>query len=477
MSRRSFVALLNKAPPGFLITCLLASFILSVLYTRGWFQEDVLDTFTCAGQAILNGADPYRTEPLRTCELQKSGGTRFNNSGAVEPAPLPAYALVPFELLSIVSKKLAHAIFPALLLTAVILTCLAIAKLTSFSFPGLMLIFIPTTYLNTVYGENTLFAVAGVALAGLALARKRYTLAALAVACSMVQPHIGLASCVALFLWVPETRRTLTVCAVVAAVLSIATIGVERNVEYFRDVLPGQALAEVYADDQYSLTRMLFWFGFSPASAIRLGTISYVIMAVFGIWLSKKLSDVLKAPEFMALLPPVAVLLGGTFVHDIQMSLAIPCAIILAHHSEARKWMSWFAIPLIATILGHHWRWFFYLAPFLAAAFIARRSRSRTVVTSWCAAGAIVIGVLFSSSFFRQPPSPAATPMPTELLDGGRIASDAWGAYLRSGDTPPGASVVEWIERIPNWLGLICILIVATGQLCRRKQIAHGSKI
>jgi len=59
------------------------------------------------------------------------------------------------------------------------------AKLTNFSFIGLMLLFIPTAYLNIFYGENTLFAVAAIALAGLALARRRYTFAALAVSAAL----------------------------------------------------------------------------------------------------------------------------------------------------------------------------------------------------------------------------------------------------------------------------------------------------
>lgn len=463
------MAVLGRAPRGFLITCLLAFLMLGILYAKGWFQQDILDTFTCAGQAILSGADPYRTEPLRTCETLRSGGTRFNGSGAVEPAPLPAYALVPFAVLSTLPRRLEHLIFPALLLIAALLSCLVIAKLTSFSFPGLVLIFAPTIFLNIVYGENTLFALAGVALAGFALVRKRYMLAALAVSCSMVQPHIGLPACVALFLWVAETRRTLILCALTAAVLSWAAIGVERNIEYFRDVLSGQARAEVFADDQYSLTRMLFWLGFTPGSAIRLGMISYGAMAIVGIWLSKKLADVLKAPEFAALLPPTAVLLGGTFVHDVQMSLALPCAIVLAYHTKARQWIGWLAIPLIATVLDHNWRWFFYLPPFLAAFFFARGSWSRVVVSSWCAAGAIVVSVLLAGAFLSHPVS-GGTPIPRALLDGGRIASNAWGAYLRSGDAPPGSSLMEWIQRIPAWLGLICVLLLATAQLSPRHE-------
>ncbi|MBC5808740.1 MAG: DUF2029 domain-containing protein [Candidatus Eremiobacteraeota bacterium] len=456
-------------PRGFYWSCLLAFVLVGAFYARGAFRESILDTFTCAGQVVLDGADPYRTEPLRTCERERSDSKRSENGDAVEPAPLPGYALAPFALLSKLPRKVEHAVFPALLLGAVILACVAIAKLTTFSFPALLVVFAPTTFLNILYGENTLFAVAGIALAGLAVSRRQYVLAAVAASCSMVQPHIGLVSCLALFLWVPRTRRSLLLCGVLAAALSVAMLGVERNIEYFRLALPGQALSEVYADDQYSLTRMLFLLGVSPALAIQLGSVSYVVMAIFGVWLAKRVSDTLNAPEFIPLLPAAAVLLGGTFVHDVQMSLAIPCAVVLACRARTHKWLAWFALPLVAGLFDQPiWRpWLLRLAPFAAVPFLTKERWSRHLSASGAAA-AIAICALFVGSALRQPIA-APIPMPADLLDGRRIASDAWGAYLRSQDPPPSKSPEEWIQRVPTWLGLICILVVAAGQLKERR--------
>lgn len=452
-------------PRGFYWSCLLAFILIGALYARGAFRESILDTFTCAGQVVSQGFDPYRTEPLRTCELERSDAQRSENGDAVEPAPLPAYALAPFVLLSKLPRTVEHLVFPALLLAAVIVACLAIAELTTFSFPALLLVFAPSTFLNVLYGENTLFAVAGIALAGLAVSRRRYVLAGVAASCSMVQPHIGIAVCLALFLWVPETRRSLLVCAVAAAGLSIALIGVERNIEYFRLVLPGQALSEVYADDQYSLTRMLFFVGLPPSLALRLGTVSYAIMAVFGIWLAKRLSTVLNAPEFIPLLPAAAVLLGGTFLHDVQMNFAIPCAVVLSYRARPHKWLAWFGTPLVAGIFDQAiWRpWLLRLTPFAAVPLLTKERWRRHLFASGAAA-AIAICALFFGSALRQPTA-APTPMPADLLDGRRIASDAWGAYLRSQDPPTRNSPEEWIQRIPTWLGLVCILVVAAAQL------------
>ncbi|HEY6450482.1 MAG TPA: hypothetical protein VIX60_07375, partial [Candidatus Cybelea sp.] len=59
--------------------------------------------FYCAARVVSHAGDPYRTEPLRSCETS-IGSQRFfeKNPGVTIPAPLPAYAiatLVPLSLL------------------------------------------------------------------------------------------------------------------------------------------------------------------------------------------------------------------------------------------------------------------------------------------------------------------------------------------------------------------------------------------
>src|ERR1700688_3993719 len=56
--------------------------------------------FACAGAIVGTGGDPYRAEPVRTCEHRRGLlAGRSDLTLLAVPAPLPGYALAPFALL------------------------------------------------------------------------------------------------------------------------------------------------------------------------------------------------------------------------------------------------------------------------------------------------------------------------------------------------------------------------------------------
>src|ERR1700686_3270147 len=69
------------------------------------------NAFYCAGAALGQGADPYRAEPLGSCE--RGPRPAWLNRGIpnlAAPAPLPPYALAPFTTLARLPYEWAAAI-------------------------------------------------------------------------------------------------------------------------------------------------------------------------------------------------------------------------------------------------------------------------------------------------------------------------------------------------------------------------------
>ncbi len=73
--------------------------------SRLWLGRFDFRSFYCAARVLSTGADPYRYEPLRSCEAQL---TELPSNGVV-PAPLPPYAfavLLPLTKLSFARANL-----------------------------------------------------------------------------------------------------------------------------------------------------------------------------------------------------------------------------------------------------------------------------------------------------------------------------------------------------------------------------------
>ena len=74
--------------------------------------------FYCAGAALDAGADPYRAEPLRSCEVAAWEAFPAGYPEVAVPAPLPGYALTPFALLARLPYGVAAALWECALVAA-----------------------------------------------------------------------------------------------------------------------------------------------------------------------------------------------------------------------------------------------------------------------------------------------------------------------------------------------------------------------
>lgn len=83
---------------------------------------------------------------------------------------------------------------------------------------------------------------------------------------TLVEPHLGLPVCVAVFCWAPATRRAIAAGVVFLGILSLFTVGVHGSVGYLTKVLPLQARADIPAEAQYSFTWLAYALGMPDPS-------------------------------------------------------------------------------------------------------------------------------------------------------------------------------------------------------------------
>ena len=431
------------------------------------FEQADTTVWYCAGEAVNEHADPYRVEPLRSCEKRYEPSRQLP---WVEPAPLPGYALAAFSLLARLPFTLARTLWFYLLIAAIVLSGVLLARLTRLPVLLVMLCLgMADGYFNLFYGELPPLAVAVLVVAAALGASQRYVAAALVASIAMIEPHLGLPAALAMFAWWPGTRWTFIATAVGLATLSVAAIGVPGNIEYFTAVLPMHAASEIAAQDQYSLSRILHIIGFADAVALKAGSASYLIMTLLGVALARRLASAVASEALIVLLPPAMALLGGPFVHDIQMAAALPAAIILAGSTRPPLLLRTFALVALA-FPWHAWSLanlhsqIGLLEMGAVAAAVLIGARTRPVAIRTCAAVFSVAACVVIGSSIEMVPRVRVGP-PTTItraaISPTDLSSTNWAAYVsrdRDYSTPDARDV---LEKIPLWLGLIALTSMA----------------
>jgi hypothetical protein len=316
--------------------------------------DEAFVAFRCGGAAVLQRANPYLVEPMRGCEAR----ARVIPAGVVEPAPLPPVTLGFFAIFATLPYRAAALLWAVILLASYAIASLGLVRLAPRVPPlAVWLALAPSlVFLSGYYGETPPLAAAALVLAGLALRAERPAAAACAVTVATAfEPHVAGAAWLALGIGVPRARLPLALGLAIASGLSLLAVGPSTAVSYLTAVLPAHAASELPANDQYSLTSLLFAAGWPAGAALTAGLASYALMLGLGCVLAPGLARRATAPELMVFLPAAAVLLGGTFVHDLQMSLALPLVVIGVEAATApgtprfRTWLA-YATMLVGAI-------------------------------------------------------------------------------------------------------------------------------
>ena len=452
---------MRKTPAAALAVAVLCTLL--PLITQTWiagrtgFLMSDFQAFYCAARAVAHGEDPYRTEPLRSCEV--SGGLRLLYDAkhpVALPAPLPAYTLSALIPLAVLPFAPAAFIWAGLLCAAVIICIATLTQFARVTWPAAIAAFVLSLGVVSIpFGEIVPPALAAICAAAFFAWKERWRQAAVAAAISMIEPHLGLPLCVALTVWAPATRLPLGIAFAALGATALASLGLSTNLEYLTSVLPAHALSEVARDTQYSATSVLAALGVNDVTAVRLGSLWYLGMLLSGTLVAGTLARRTQNAAFLACVPPAFAVFGGAFVHISQIAAAIPATLLMLSYVRGTR-RNVIAVALL--LLSVPWIWADLpsvgLAPAFPIAYLAwttwaRSARAATIAA--VAAGVLLIGLVL---LYRETPARAVNVYASPTIDAG-LAEATWSAYARRQSTN---GLAVWAARIPTWSGLFILL-------------------
>lgn len=398
------------------------------------------NAFYCAADVLSLGHDPYRYEPLHSCETRNM---RAATPNAVVPAPLPPYAIAAFIPLARVPFPQASLAWWLLSLASTVVVIWAVVELTS----------LPLLLVGACIAGNLLLQcaangalapipIAALCAAAVAILRRRYTIAAILLGVSCIEPHVALPPLLAVFVLVPAMRIRLAVLAGALFAASLAASPV-LGVEYLGSVLPAHAASELGTEGQYGLTAMLHAAGLSDHVSLEIGSLQYVLFAIAGLWLARSLRRDVRGAVILA--PMACAVTGGTFVHATQIAGALPFALAIAAQADGPA--AWIGTGVLAI------PWQFAVedasAPFagivLAVVLLYRR-------VHWAAA--VVSGILLALVLWRlSAAAPVSAIAAIPAIRPSALAEVAWRAL--ASQYPPNA--VSWIGHGLTYFGLACV--------------------
>jgi hypothetical protein len=202
--------------------------------------------------------------------------------------------------------------------------------------------------LGLTWGQLPPIVIAALCLSAWFLQRSRWPAAAIAASFTMLVPHVGLPACAALLLWQPRTRLAFLAMAAAFAALSLIAVGPAGDVLYFTQVLPVQQISELGDPNQYSLTWLLHQFQVDDSTALHAGAVSYGVLLAFSVAIAGRVARAFGSEIPLVLFPPAAALLGGPYIHLLEIAAALPFALYAAGRAPAHRGIAWVAVALLA---------------------------------------------------------------------------------------------------------------------------------
>jgi hypothetical protein len=432
-------------------------------FQQGQLLSD-FGAFYCAGRLAGQGLDPYRQEPMYSCESEPASPLLARATGHVtDPAPLPPYALALFVPLSRLPLEQAALLWTTLLAAAWTAIAFVLRALTGYRWGALLAAIAFAAMMSLSLGQIAPLAIALICIAALLLERGRAPWAGIACAAATVEPHVALPVCAAIFIAAPRSRFSIIGGGLVLLALTML-FGFDRNVEYLRGALPAHALSDVADVGQYSLTVLVHAMGFPDALAERAGSIWYAIAAIAGIATACALKRRGYSAAAIALVPMAFAVFGGPYVHWNQVVGAIPAALLMLR-AQPRA-----AALQVAAIVGLAIPWLYvvgwgFLIP--GAAAIAGILAWQLLEPPLCNE-AVVVAATFCALLFVNHALAHTGPAPPFVANVPRDAwADlSWGAYVRS-RIPIGTGIYLWLH-LPTWAALAATIGVAVRAATRR---------
>ena len=143
---------------------------------------------------------------------------------------MPPYALAPFALLSRLPYPAAAGLWAVTLLFALGVSVAAMRRATALPWSALVAAFVlGDGYASIALGQIAPLAIAGLTLAAMFAGERRDAAAGWAAALSMLEPHVGLPACIALFVWRGGSRLPLALAGLTCVALSLLLVGPRRS--------------------------------------------------------------------------------------------------------------------------------------------------------------------------------------------------------------------------------------------------------
>jgi hypothetical protein len=410
----------------------------------------------CAGKALDEGADPYLTEPLRSCEHSVQP-FRADLINLTAPAPLPGFELVPFAALARLPYAAAAAIWIALSILAFAAIGFGLVELTRLPHRVVWpLILLPACF-AVFLGQLVIVAVAALAVSALALQKKRFLLAGLAACIAAIEPHVALAALLSLALFVPRTRPALVACGIVGIALSLWATGIHGNFEYFHNVLPSQTASEIANEEQYSVAFALHRFGLSDVAALGWANASYALALVLGIATTRLLVVRGAPPGLYVLLPVAFVVLAGPYAHIHHMFFVVPAAAIVFARVQPRNPYLALALVLLATPWGAFPE-LLPVVPLLASVTAVLSSELLTPRRGVAALAGLAAGAFVVLLALELVPRPNMSVALSHFISGDAFPEAAWKTYV---DLSFHSNVgVFAIAKIPTLAAVLTVVYV-----------------
>jgi hypothetical protein len=422
-----------------------------------WRQLYDFQDFYCAGAALDQRADPYRYEPLHRCEHRVNPSLLYRHDPQrAIPAPLPPYDFPPFMLVARLDFPIARTIDAVAIVAAV---AGAVAGLAIVGIPldvAVLALALPAGYLLLNAGQVIPFALLALVFCGLGLARRRDGIAGVLATLTLIEPHLGLPVWLGMLLWVPRSRLTVIATTVILGVVATATTGIAGITEYAARVVPAQAAAEAAYVYQYSLTYVLRSFGVPPSLALLAGELSYLASILVGLWLARQLAQAIGRRELLAYLPAMCGLIGGAYVHMVDVTFAIPAALVLATKLQGRlRDLSAVALCLLAIPWIVVWitKKLLLASLFVVAAILVRLQVEWALsIGAFCGIAAAIYG------FELAPPTLPSVITATKPFGSNDLVQQAWSAYVAQ---LGGGSIAWFAIKLPTWTGLASVAAAA----------------
>jgi hypothetical protein len=441
-----------------ILTCviLIGLSAFSVLVGSRSFQAKTFDfdlvAFYCGGQVTAAGRDPYRTEPLRTCEHAIGSVFRKGTPAAV-PDPLPAYDQALFAALSFLPYRAVQVLWMLVGIGACGLTVYLLADVSSLPLPVVACsLAISDLYCSTILGQLLPLSLLGIALCGWGLERRRGPWVCTGIVLAMSEPHLGLAALVAVLVWGGRFRVSAALAGGVLALVSAAVVPASTLVEYVTSVVPAHALSEINNEEQLSLAYLLHALGLSPDASLSISKIQYATMLALGVLASGRAVKRC-GPAVLAFAPVAFVLVGGPFVHVTQMAAALPAALLLAGREKSAP------AAAAGTLLSVPWLDFssvFGVLPIAAGAlFVTLRGLWKLGVVRSTIGVAAAVGSIGAAALYVALDGPRRIPA-YGVVAASSLAEVTWKTIVDN--DRHGHAILFALAKLPTEVGLLTLV-------------------